>query len=200
MLVEGNHDFAVWVTQQAYHRGLLQGEFRRTYLALSGEGRSGMNRRESIFRRYLGTLNPLRAARATAALCQDGRWAAKHSDVSLLRIAWDQIALYLTSNINRQEFYLNSLYDPAMAWAQKRAFLSSRNTRKIVSVLTPARYHCLFSNKLAFVRYFSAAGCPRRASTECSTPSAAGRRRALRCARPPTCARSWTDRGWMRSC
>ncbi len=38
VVVEGNNDFGMMITQQAFHRGTFSGEFKRTYLALTGKG------------------------------------------------------------------------------------------------------------------------------------------------------------------
>jgi len=37
VVVEGNNDFGMMITQQAFHRGTFQGEFKRTYLVLTGK-------------------------------------------------------------------------------------------------------------------------------------------------------------------
>jgi hypothetical protein len=105
-----------------------------------------------------GMLNPLKAARAAAALWKDGRAAAQSGGVSLLRIAWEQVLLYFLDNLNRQQYYTYALYDPALTWQEKRAFIANRNIKRYVDVLTPRRYEGLYRNKLAFSRVFSAAG------------------------------------------
>ena len=51
VLIEGNHDFSMAVTQRANHKGLYQGELRRTYLALRGKRRPGAARRQARARR-----------------------------------------------------------------------------------------------------------------------------------------------------
>ncbi len=119
-----------------------------------------MARRNSRLLRCAGVLNPLKGARAAAALWRDGRTASAASGVGMARMAKEQVALYILDNLTRKEYYVNALYDPALSWQEKRAFISTRNTGRYVGVLTPRRYAGLFANKLAFSRYFGAAGLP----------------------------------------
>jgi len=117
-----------------------------------------MARRNSLLLRCAGVLNPLKAVRAAAALWRDGRAASAFGGVGMLRMAWEQAALHILDNLGRREYYTNALYDPALSWPQKRAFISTRNTARYVGVLTPRRYAGLFANKLAFSHFFGAAG------------------------------------------
>jgi hypothetical protein len=119
-----------------------------------------MARKNSRLLRCASALNPLKVARATGALWRDGRRASAASGVSMFRMAWEQAALHILDNLGRREYYVNALYDPALSWAQKRAFVGTRNTARYVGVLTPRRYEALFRNKIAFSRFFGAVGLP----------------------------------------
>ena len=114
----------------------------------------------SRFGRLASAANPLRIWRLAVDLWQNGRRAAQESGVSVLRVMYEQVALYLLNNLNRKEYYMYRLHDPGFSWGEKRAVIGDRSTSKYFRVLVPPRYHFLFKDKLAFDRFYRGAGLP----------------------------------------
>ncbi len=120
----------------------------------------GMAYKDTRLKRYASMLNPLKALRLARDLWRTGREAARESGVGMLHIAREQTALYLLNNLNRREYYMYDLQNPALSWEEKKAFISDKDSGRYIDLFTPRRYTALFKNKLAFGRIYGALGLP----------------------------------------
>lgn len=113
-----------------------------------------------MLRQLVGMANPLRVVRYTRDLWRNGRKASRQSTMSLLRMAGEQVGLYLLNGLGASEYYRYRLFDPSLGWWEKRSFMSGEEVYAIREKLNPLIYRYLFKNKLLFKRFFTNAGFP----------------------------------------
>lgn len=103
---------------------------------------------------------PYRIARYAWRTLKDARPAAKRHHISVFRIIREQMILKFKNELRPDEYYYYGLDDPSIPWEEKLTYLGGARTRKLWYVLTPARYHHCFKNKLVFKHLFRSMGFP----------------------------------------
>ena len=103
---------------------------------------------------------PFRAARYVCRVWRDARPVAKRHGISVARIVREQVALKRANGLSAYEYFYYGLDDPDTPWEEKLTYLGGARTRKLWTVLTPARYQHVFKNKLVFKHLFNSMGFP----------------------------------------
>jgi len=88
------------------------------------------------------------------------RPAARARGVSVWRLVREQVALKRRRGLTPAEYFYYGLDDPSMPWEEKLTYVGGSLHRKLLYLMTPARYHCCFDNKLLFKRLFGSLGFP----------------------------------------
>jgi Sugar-transfer associated ATP-grasp len=102
----------------------------------------------------------MRAARFGKELLTRGRKAARASGRPLHVIAREQARLYRKHNIHRAEYHWYRLYDPALTWEDKIAYIGGRQAIRYWSRFNPEEFWNLLEYKTLFHPYAQAAGLP----------------------------------------
>ena len=110
--------------------------------------------------RIVSALNPFKILRYVNDVRESAVQVSALYGVPVRKIVREQILLYLRSEMRRDEYYRYHLFSPELTWEQKRAFISSKELRRVQVKLNPCEYFSLFKNKLLFKRYFENAGLP----------------------------------------
>lgn len=105
-------------------------------------------------------LNPFRIFRYIQDIFRHAVAVSKEYNIPVAQIVREQIALNRLNGMRRDEYYKYHLFDPALSWAERCAFVSDVEVRKIQNRLNPPQYHYLLKNKLIFKRFFAHAGIP----------------------------------------
>jgi len=103
---------------------------------------------------------PSRAARYMRHVWCHVRPAAKRRNISIFRIIREQVALKLSNELQPDEYFYYGLDNPNIPWEEKCKYMGATKARSDWYILTPARYHFCFRNKLVFKRWLTSAGFP----------------------------------------
>lgn len=105
-------------------------------------------------------INPFRIVRYFQDIRRHALAVSRQYGLPVMRIVREQVALNRLNGMRRDEYYKYHLFDPALSWEDKCAFVSDVELRALQRRINPHSYYYLLKNKLIFKRYFADAGIP----------------------------------------